>query len=130
MKLYFFSLLTFFFLLLSDPEGSGSCGGCNSYLSEVGVLPDTTLTIGSTWEVVIIERLWEENESCEMGYYGPNTPQVTAYTSNSNIEVIQQNSLLLFKAKKQGTTDITLVAGVSGDIEPEILSQTIQVTVK
>jgi hypothetical protein len=130
MKLYFFSLLAIFFLLLSDPDGSGSCGRCDSYLHEVGVLPDTTLTLGNTWEVMIKERLWKITESCEGDYYGTYVPQVTSYTSNSNVKVSQQGGVLFLNAKAKGTSTITLVAGAEGSVDPTILSQTIKITVK
>lgn len=130
MKLNFFSLLAFFFLLLSDPDGSGSCGGCDSYLTETGTLPDTTLNVGDVWKIDIKKRLWYISSSCDGYSYSQNAPKIIVYQTNSILNVTQARDTLFIDANDTGKSGLTMVSGSSGSIDPTILTQTLTITVE
>ena len=129
MSYKFISLLTLIFLMLSDPEG-GTCGRCDTSLSREGILPDTTLQVGQNWSLNVNNDLWIGYASCEGDSY-PYLPSITSYQSKEILQVNQVDSILIISAITKGETKLTLVSGSSnGNIDPPIMTQTLNVTVE
>lgn len=125
-KLQLIISLILLLIMLSDPDSG--CYGCDSSISRNGFLPDTTLKLNDTWKIDIKNELWEERVYCEYES-DPRAPKIDTYQSQSLLEISQKDSSLFIKAIKNGKLTLTLIAATEGGVDPEIVSQTIQVTV-
>lgn len=131
-------LLTGFVLaiiLLADP-GSSSCGRCDVFVTRTGTLPDTTLTSGSTWEIIISDRFAVEYNQCYYDYNydvndsGYSTVDLTWKLDGSTISLQQIRDTLTITALAPGQTKLFLSATGYEQNDPNVVNQHINITVK
>lgn len=122
-KLQFFGSLILLLAMLSDPESG--CFACESSVISTGILPDTTLILGSTWKINIESEMWIVS-SCQR-----HQNKIDAFQSQGILDIAQTSDSLFITPLQKGVTRLTLTVPSQGGItNPEIAAQTIQIIVK
>ena len=127
LKLSLFSVILAF-LFLGDPSSS-SCGGCEDYVSRVGLLPDTTLSLNTIWKVNIREELYSGSSYCEAFDSEIFTPKLFLEYSSNIITAVQSGDTLYISSLKVGSTELLITASGYETVDPEILNQHLTISV-
>ncbi len=122
-------------ILLSDP-GSSSCGRCDIIVKRTGNLPDTTLSTGTTWNIVLSERFAATIDNCYYDYdYEVHNNRFTPVELNwklegTSISLQQQSDTLTITALAPGKTNLFLSATGNERNDPNVVNQHLTIMVK
>ncbi|MBO6792678.1 MAG: hypothetical protein JJ895_02115 [Balneolaceae bacterium] len=130
-----FSSLVIALLLLADPSTS-SCGDCNVYVERVATLSDTTLNVGSTWNIVITEQFARASDYCYYDYDAPSNrsyytaPDLDWKIEGTSISLRQKEDTLYIEALSTGTSRLFLSASSVSSNDPNVVNQHLSILVK
>ncbi len=126
-KLSTFSIILAF-LFLGDPS-STTCGGCETFISRAGILPDTTLSQNAVWKINVKEELFRLSSDCddETIYY---SPKVSYKLEKQIITLVQSGDTLYINPTKTGSTSLLLSASATSSIDPDIFNQHLTISVQ
>ncbi|MCR9132524.1 MAG: hypothetical protein NXI08_08120 [bacterium] len=130
-----FTGLILAFILLADP-GSSTCGTCDINIVRAGALPDTTLTLGSTWEIIVTERFAKSSDNCfyaddrDIASNRYNAPDLFWKIEGSSVTLQQINDTLYVEALNSGASNIFISTSSKSSIDPNVVNQHLTISVK